>query len=70
MKKIRNVCIKCEAEKLDELLDLLKVDYVEEIMITRTPEEFIEDCYPHLLEDYQSYGIFGLLDELEDKIIK
>ena len=56
MKNFRNVTIKCEADKLDNLLDLLDVDYVEEIVISRTPQEFNDD--------YQTS--IGLLDEDEE----
>ena len=58
MKNVRNVTIKCDAEKLCELLELLDVEYVEEITITRTPSEFEED--------YQEKTPIGLLDEDED----
>lgn len=56
--EIRNVTIKCEAEKLNDLLDLLDVEYVEEIIITRTWEEFNHD--------YQGKTPIGLLDEDEE----
>ena len=58
MKKVRKVTISCDAEKLSELLDLLDVDYVEEIIITRTPQEFTHD--------YQFKTPFHLLDEDDD----
>ena len=52
---IRNITIKCKAEKLVELLDLLNVDYVEKIIISRTQEEFTHD----------EFKLDGLLDEFE-----
>ena len=58
MNNFRNVTIKCEAEKLNELLQLLDVDYVEEIIICRTQEEFNHD--------YQGKTPIGLLDEDEE----
>lgn len=58
MKNVRKVTISCDAEKLSELLDLLDVDFVQEITITRTPSEFEED--------YQEKTPIGLLDEDED----
>lgn len=65
MKNFRNVTIKCEAEKLSELLDLLDVDFVQEIIITRTQEEFNHDYQGEtqsLLEDDIK------LDDLEIKL--
>ena len=56
--EIRKVTIKCDAKKLGELLDLLDVDYVEEIMISRTWEEF--------REDYKFKTTFGLLEDDDD----
>ena len=56
--EIRNVNIKCDAEKLNELLDLLDVEYVSEIIITRTPQEFNHD--------YQGKTPIGFLDEDEE----
>ena len=68
--EFRNVTIKCEAEKLDELLDLLNVDYVEEIVITRTVEEFNRDYQTSigLLEDddFEDLGIEIKLHEDDD----
>ena len=58
MSKFRKVTIKCDAKKLGELLDLLDVDYVEEIMISRTWEEF--------REDYKFKTTFGLLEDDDD----
>lgn len=58
MRNVRKVTIKCDAKKLGELLDLLDVDYVEEIMIARTCEEF--------KEDYQFKTSVGLLEEDDD----
>ena len=55
MKNVRTVTIKCNAEKLSELLNLLDVDYVEEITITRTQQEFTHD----------EFKLDGLLDEFE-----
>lgn len=62
MKNVRNVTIKCEAEKLNMLLDLLDVDFVEEIIITRTQEEFNHD--------YQGETPISLLEEDDDLEIK
>lgn len=58
MKKVRTVTISCDAEKLSELLDLLDVEYVGEIIITRTQEEFNHD--------YQGETPIGLLEEDDD----
>ena len=58
MKNVRTVTISCEAEKLSELLDLLDVEYVGEIIITRTQEEFNHD--------YQGETPIGLLEEDDD----
>lgn len=57
MKNVRKVTISCDAEKLSELLDLLDVDFVQEIIITRTQQEFNHD--------YQGKTV-GLLDEDEE----
>ena len=67
--EIRNVNIKCDAEKLSELLDLLDVDYVEEIVITRTPQEFNHDYQTSiglLDEELELDGIEIKLDEDDD----
>ena len=70
--EIRNVNIKCHAEKLNELLDLLDVEYVEEIIISRTPQEFNHDYQTSigLLEDddFEDLGIEIKLYEDEDEL--
>ena len=70
--EFRNVTIKCEAEKLNDLLDLLDVEYVEEIVITRTVEEFNRDYQTSigLLEDddFEDLGIEIKLYEDEDEL--
>lgn len=54
---MKKVTIKCPNEKLGELLDLLDVDYVEEIIVSRTCEEF--------KRDYQFKTSVGLLEDLD-----
>lgn len=72
MKNFRNVTIKCEAEKLNMLLDLLDVDFVQEIIITRTQEEFNHDYQGEtqsLLEEDDDIKLDDLeikLDDFED----
>ena len=75
MKNVREITIKCDAEKLGELLDLLDVEYVEEISITRTPQEFTHDEFKldGLLDEFEldellddSFKLDGLLDDFED----
>ena len=65
MKNVRTVTIKCNAEKLSELLDLLDVDFVQEIIITKTPQEFTHDEFKldELLDEFE-------LDELLDDSFK
>ena len=64
----RNVTIKCDAEKLNDLLDLLDVEYVEEIIISRTPQEFNHDYQTSigLLDEDEELELDGIEIKLED----